>query len=221
MKKILAILVLLIPSIAQADVVESMQSVCMIHASKEGDRGTGVAYEESKDYIYILTAGHVITNKKGELLPDLYAYFYKNAVPSGPFPMELVKLDYNTTVDMTETLKIRDLAILKIKKELIKKEDIPVVIPLAEKMDIKVDQQILSIGCPGPTTPLSYPSMVHGRIKFIKNEGFTFSPNVLAGRSGSPVFDIKGEKIVGIVIWSTHFGGRAISIDGMTNHFPD
>jgi V8-like Glu-specific endopeptidase len=220
MKILLAILVCLSASVVQADVVNSMQSVCMIHAAGEGDRGSGVVYEESEDYFYVLTAGHVIT-KNSKLLPDLYAYFYKAGEPSGPFLMEMVKLDYNAVVDMTETLTVRDLAILKVKKSLLKKEQYPTVIPLDEKFDIKLNQQILSIGCPGPTIPLRYPSMVHGKIKEIKNEGFTFTPNVLAGRSGSPVFDIKGDKIIGIVIWTTRNGGRAIAMAGMTNHFLD
>jgi V8-like Glu-specific endopeptidase len=214
MRTLLIFLILLIPATAKADALNAMQSVCMIH-----DYGSGVAYKEDKTHIYILTAAHVLLDEKLNLRAEkFWGYFYRNANTSGPFELEIVKYDYNAIVDMTETQVIKDLAILKVKKSLFSEGEQPTIIPLVSKLDVAVNQQILSVGCPGPV-PLSYPSMFHGRIRTIKNNGFVFTPNVIGGRSGSAIFDIKGEKIIGIVIWRTTEGGRAISLDGINIHF--
>ena len=55
---------------------------------------------------------------------------------------------------------------------------------------------IFSVGCPN----LNWPSMFMGNCILDFEDMFVFGPEVIAGRSGSPMLDRQG-RVVGMIIW--------------------
>lgn len=219
MKAFLFVFLILCSSPTYAGVLEAIQSVCKIKEIDGSDCGSGGAYLQDEDYIYVITAGHVVENIKTSVC---LVECYPNGRPIQAVAGIITHKDYKSRkiseVEVDEPF--RDLAIIRIEKSQFKSDkDYPKCIKLATSHSLKLDDQILSIGCSGPEIPLKYPAMFNGYVSKLGNERFWFQPNVVAGRSGSPVFDTSGDNIVGIVIWRTNNGGMAIDAKGISEHF--
>ena len=73
---------------------------------------------------------------------------------------------------------------------------------------------MFSLGSPN----LRWPSAFLGSVNYSLPERFFFNPDVIGGRSGSPVYDKDCTMVIGVIIWSTHEGGCAISPLGISRH---
>lgn len=199
-------------SAANADILTAMQSVCLIK-----DHGTGFVYLEDKENFYIMTAGHVADRVKDQN-QECIVFFFAGGKLSREISAKIIAKDYNNP-KIEKLAFVRDLAKIKVEKKHLAFSEYPKVVKIADpSIKPKIGDQILSIGCPS----LNHPSMFHGII--IDNEleeAFYVMPDVIGGRSGSPVFDVNGEFVIGVVIWRTghETGARVISPKGISNHF--
>jgi V8-like Glu-specific endopeptidase len=202
-----------------AGILEAMQSVCRLQDLNGKDLGSGVAYYagEESNYIYILTAGHVVEPLETN---NCQCVFYSNGRQLAAIPAVVETKDYVKIEKYEKNMIVKDLATLRVNKSKFKSpNDYPKCIPLARPdITIRVGDQIISCGCPGPHIPLNYPSTFNGYITEVLDDAFYFQPNVIEGRSGSPVFNVSGERVIGIVIWKSNWGGRAISSQGIYKH---
>ncbi len=203
----------LFTSACRADVLDAMQSVCLL------PQGTGFAYREDEKKIYILTAAHVIEStepdKDGKLPPtptEFNCFFFRNGKSTQAKKAKLLWSDYKNELDVFGVQEIHDLAELSLEKKDFKESELPTIVPLANKdYPLKHGLQIITVGCPR----CERPSMVHGHIQLVSERAFFFEPDMVPGRSGSPIFDVKGERVIGLVRLRTPLGGWAVSINEM------
>mgnify|MGYP003333932074 CR=1 FL=1 len=215
MKRFALAVVLLLSSygILDADTLDSYNSVCTIHVEleKSWTGGTGFVYKEDKNFFYVMTAGHVID---GCIKNYCLLHFFNNGKAVDAVQGEISKKDYNKSETIDESELVRDIAILKVKKTDFKNFQ-PTIIPLAPaNKRIAIDETVFSLGCPN----LRWPSAFLGSVNHSIPERFFFSPDVIGGRSGSPVYDKNCTMVIGVVIWSTPNGGCAISPLGISRH---
>lgn len=184
---------------------------------KGKDIGSGAVYREDKDYLYVITAGHVVEPLKTE---DCQCVFYPNGRPLAAVPAVIETRDYVKPIRYSKDIEVNDLATLRVSKSKFKSpNDYPKAVPLAGPDTlIKVNDSILSIGCSGPYAPLHYPSMFNGYVSELVGNTYYIQPNLIEGRSGSAVFDKTGERIIGVAIWRSNWGGRIIGPKSIFQH---
>jgi S1-C subfamily serine protease len=212
MRYILLFLILF-PTIASADDIEkTMSSVAKIETTT--GVGTGVVIDENEDNFYVLTAAHVLGEAE-----DCEMYFYVNGEQSAEkFPGKVVWKDHQETPATAKFDKVKDLAYVKVAKIDLTGTPYPTVKKLAKRgSGLKPKDKLFSVGCPNGNWPSGF--MGHA-IKTDSNV-LWFKPNIIPGRSGSPIFDKNGEVVVGIVIWYnvyTHISG-AMSLECIHDSF--
>ena len=214
MKAILSLVLLFaFVNVGNAEILDAYNSVCTIHVElEEGwSGGTGFVYEEDKDYYFVMTAGHVVD---GCIQKFCLLNFFDSGKALESVKGEIFKVDFVRTETINDDIEIRDIAVLKVaKKDL--KDFSPKVIPLAPAdKNMAEDEKVFSLGCPD----LRWPSAFLGRISRAISERYYFKPNVIGGRSGSPVYNEDCTMVIGVVIWTTPDGGVAISPYGIHLH---
>jgi len=201
MRNLIIFCLLLLPNSLFADFPNAIQSVCKMYNHKNEGRGSAVAFREDEKYVWLLTAGHVVKDN-----PWLYAYFYINGKEQPAVVAKIHKINYNAEDTLANEM-LHDIAVMTIEKAWFKKQPIPPVIPIAYE-NAKKEDVIFSVGCPNMAWPCGFIGHIYNTTENI----MSFYPNPEGGRSGSPIFDAKGEHIVGIVLWQTNSGGRGITI---------
>lgn len=147
--------------------------------------GTAFCFKEDTDSYYLMTAGHCCQAKAvainlfhGEKTLQISADIVEKAF-MGP-------LDINV-----------DAAILKVKKEnLGTYPKLNVLSLITNEEAKKVSGTIWTYGCPKGGFPTAY----RGRIIGVKDEEIYFTPTALVGRSGSPIFNSDGTKVIGMIV---------------------
>jgi hypothetical protein len=189
----------------EASVVEAIEATCQINQcysdGKVRSGGTGTIFHQDDEKVFIMTAAHVLNGEHSYLV----VYFYGTGQASHGMRATVEHKAYGQGG--------KDIAIISIKKKSFNDHPIPKSIPIAKKGTITVGgQRLLSNGCP----KLNWPSAWMGH--FVKDLGdtFWFKPRPIPGRSGSAIFDDKGEHIIGIIIqYRSDGNGVAVSLEGI------
>lgn len=197
MKKLILILIILFslicPNPTKAGMPEVYNATVKISGASEltGDNqsGTGVVFLENKEEVFILTATHVVY---GMTVPRVQ--FFNSGKESDYIPASFRKM----MVGLKTMPNGDDICLLTVKKSDIGKYPIPKPIPLGF---IRTDR-ILTVGCQTG----EWPSLQKGSIVNGESDSFIrIEPRPTVGRSGSGVFDEKGEHVIGIVLHTTGY----------------
>jgi len=171
-------------------VSEAMDAVCRITAL-DGGRGTGTVFHRDQFTIRILTNEHVV----GPTADMCQCEFFVSGVVSKKVPG---RVRFRRRHDATD----QDVAIVEVSVGHFG-AFLPRVVPLAKPGEAKYGRPMVTIGCPsgGWSTAVK---VAHEKTF----EGVViFSPAPAQGRSGSPLLDEKGEKIIGLVAWNNTQAG--------------
>ena len=183
---------------ANAGFKEIGEATCKVKTSR--GVGTGTVFKENEKSLFILTAAHVISNELFEPDSEVVLYFYNTGYKSSPIKGAVIWSEYSKT-------EVLDIAVISVDKELFNDYPIPKPIPIADEgCEISKSDVVLSYGCPSG----NWPSGWKGHISDVSADRIMFLPMPLGGRSGSGIFDSKGEKIIGIIIWKT---GTAVHLN--------
>jgi V8-like Glu-specific endopeptidase len=206
---------LLAPSVYSYEIKDVSQATCRIN-----NRATGIVFAEDKTDLWVITAGHVMTNSKGELIKDFYVQFF-NGKESKKFKAEALwhvhqyDVLYYRGRYAGKSLTTNDLGFIKVNKKQFGTYPIPKPIPLAPQgTKLEIGQKILSSGYPGGKEKKDVPDGIV--IKKSKDK-FDYTPAPVPGQSGSGI--VTDDGIVGIVIWYFRTNvekdkcGTAISLD--------
>lgn len=189
---------------------DCIDATCMIkttYSNTEGkvvhSGGTGATYEIKDNYAYVLTAGHVVNHTDALIT----AIFFNDGQMMQEVGCEVVKITHKE-FDDAAILKISTAPFMKQRKTLS-------TIKLApNKKEVKSQDIVYSVGCPN----MQWPSVFKGHVTRISSGTGTISllPNVISGRSGSPLLN-KDLEIIGIIIqkdsdWNGTKCGLAISM---------
>jgi len=231
MKLIFTLIVLLASSTCFGSIQEAMQSTVRFYTYYEVDvdgktikrrsGGSGVVYKEDDTHLFLLTAAHIMPEKKDMVVEKdgpkiefdrtkITAQFFTNGFSSPEIEAKLL------WSHLRGSSIYNDMAELSVKKSDLGRYPLPKPIPLAEKTKgVRYKDRIMSCGCPN----LSWPTAWFGHVSetpFSVNV-FKFIPPPIGGRSGSAIFNMDGTKVIGIIIWksSGSGGGTAISPYGI------
>ncbi len=191
------------------DVLNATCRIVVKHSDDTWHRGSGTIYKIDKESVYIITAGHLINHSA---LSSVNFY-----VDGEPYP-RMIAVTYQCIYKADSPKRFfsflesgnRDFAIIKMPKSQFSyfKKSIPKPIPLANDILTLADNgTIISAGCPNGDWPTAF----IGHIESAKTNGLYFQPKPHQGRSGSGIFDISGEVIVGIVLWRLPAVGYGIN----------
>lgn len=181
------IIFLFLTSISNASLTDVIKSTVHIHTPT--GQATGIVFGEDDKYLYFLTAGHAVAD-----LDKVRITCHNTGYACHPIFGEFVnKVHEADTYD--------DLAIGRFEKRKLLTYPKPIISKIASsKYKIKT-------GDAGCTAGHANGEWVTGRIgrveEYDDGERFIFGPHAETGRSGSGVFDEKGENLIGISIWST------------------
>jgi len=191
----------------QSSSLDVLEAVCLILPIRTTDDvpgiggGTAFVYKEDDKNLYLLTAGHVVKTHKSVQVRFFVGGSYQSALEAKVSGTAYDDEDHTT-----------DLATLVIDKHGLLFS--PKVIPLSNKNAV-VGEQILTAGCPAG----HWPSACLGKVLKIRLLGktFNFHPNVIPGRSGSPIIRKGTNEVIGLVIMcNDKIGeGTALSLNGM------
>lgn len=210
----MGMLVMCVALPARASLADAMQCVCKImpaddHSSRVG--GSGFVFRDDEIDYWILTAGHVLGNSR-----KCDVYFYVDGEESLPIHGRVAEVNYNRSQE-TGNSRLRDLGIVKVRKSLLKGQPAPKVARLAPPGTVlRSYDAIFSVGC----ADLNWPTAWLGKVQAPAGESFHFAPKPAKGRSGSPIFDKDGQHVIGVIVWLETYSGRAISVNGIYEHFP-
>lgn len=180
----------LLSSVAFGGLEEVGDATCRIKTGS-GGVGTGVIFKETESDLYILTAAHVIINRRGGPELSLRIRLYNSGEMSHEIPA------YNVAAHFQPNSTL-DIAIIKVEKKDLRDYPIPKPIPIAdETYTIKEGDTILSYGCPSGY----WPSGWKGKVNIAEKGRTVFKPYAIPGRSGSGIFDKDGTKVIGVLIW--------------------
>lgn len=199
---------------ARAAMSDAMQAVCKIVRPVAGQNigGTGFVFREDEKCLWIMTAAHVLGGYR-----TCQVRFYVGGEESLPVWGAVVQVSYNRAHATNQLVGIRDLAIIKVARSSVAYLE-PAVARLASPQTLVNHlDTIFSVGCPDMRWPSAWLGQVYGEA----SDTFLFGPNPIPGRSGSPIFDKDGEHVIGVIIWYGNATGRAISISGIYDHFPE
>jgi len=209
---------LLLPNFCHASMTDCLEATCLIMKKVEAEVevdviqkdgsvkkekrkgfqlrvGTGVIFHDDEKHVYILTAGHVVSGRIG----DLYTLFFKTGKPSSMMKPQVLFEKYRKNT-------IEDVAILSLEKKAFGDYPIPKSIPISNE-HVKPNQRLISAGCPSG----NWPNAFIGSATMVGHAGFRFIPRPTKGRSGSGIFDDAGTKILGVLILQGPGDGIAIS----------
>lgn len=181
------LLILLISQTASADLNAVLEATCRVQTATS--MGTGVVYKDLDGFLFIFTAGHVAVDKD-EAHKTCTVEFFGTGHSSGKLSAEIVWTSHTKNT-------YNDLCIIKIDKKTFGKYPVPPAMKL-EDVEVEDKQVIVSCGCPEGVWPCLWRGHVVSHTWYSCN----FQPFPAGGRSGSPIFDEKGEKLLGIIIWN-------------------
>ena len=172
-------------AVADASIRDVIQTTCHVN------RATGVVFSQDEENYLILTAAHVIVDKDGNEEPVTVQFSHTGRLS----PVINGTLVWKEYVKQTTT----DLAVVKVAKKDLGRYPPPKIIPLDRNARIRLGDVVVTCGCPHS----QWPTALIGHVKSTSADKFKIVPQLLPGRSGSGVFDEKGEKLLGIVIWQS------------------
>lgn len=165
-----------------------MRASCRVLAG-DGGRGSGCVFHDDGQYYYVLTNAHVATTSRAS------CDFWRAGRQSVRMPADLVFRNHRDGFDV---------AILRISKSHFGGFVVR-PIPLAHpQTQLQAGQQVLTVGCANAT----WPTLQSGHLRSRDANRVTYVPMPAPGRSGSPLFDSAGERIVGLVAWRSADGNN-------------
>ncbi len=170
----------LLATCCQGSLQDALQATCRI-SGPQGVRGTGCAFERSQGCVYVLTNAHVASEA------NLACEFWQRGHKSRPLRAHLIR--------RTKPMPGPDAAILAIPESSFQ-GILPSVIPIAPRgTRLRAGQTICSVGC----AKGSWQTAWQGHVLKDDGRGVYFRPTPAGGRSGSAIFDVKCEAIVGLL----------------------
>ena len=171
-------LLLLATGVARASLDDCIDATCRI-THDDGGRGTGCVFERSQGYVYVLTAAHVVGDSR-----QVRCEFWRDGHPSRPLPAEVVARS-----------PAADAAVVALPESLFAGV-LPPAIPVAPRgYAIAPGQTLTSVGCANGSWSTGWKGHALG----YQGRDLHFVPTPANGRSGSAVFDARGEQIVGLL----------------------
>lgn len=180
------------PSTAK-EIDKVLRASCRIFAGNA--RGSGVIFDCDEDSYHVLTNAHVV----GRVGNRVRLEFEHSGYRSGPIPGRVVRshIARNTSID---------LAIVELPRSAFP-GPMPVV-PLAGVGFKDESPTVLTCGAQGGAAV----SLQRGHIVRRTRGLIYYKPEALPGRSGSPLFNEDGSRVIGLVAWRTGDGhGLAMS----------
>jgi len=172
-----------------------LRATCRVKGGGSG--GSGTCYKIDSNYVYVLTARHVVGGAK-----TFQCEFWINGKITGKYTGEVVRV-----LDV-------DAAVIAIPVGAFKDNELPVAIPIS-RTPPDVSRPIISVGCPA----LRWQSLFEGHITEYPGSGtrhgaksFEFQPPPTGGRSGAGI--IQDRKIVGVLWGSTGKSGSGSTGEG-------
>lgn len=163
-----------------------LRATCRIFAGNA--RGSGVIFDADEDNYHVLTNAHVVGRTGNRVTLE----FEHSGYRSRPIAGRVVRshIARNSSID---------LAIVELPRSAFP-GPMPVV-PLAEG-DAKDGETVLTVGAQGGAAV----SLQRGHIVRQTRGLIYYKPEALPGRSGSPLFDDEGSRVIGLVAWRTGDG---------------
>ncbi len=160
---------------------------------------TGWCYKEDADYYYLITAGHFTHGVTDDMKLKVTLYH------SG----ELKVVEASKVFHVYEEKTPNDLTVVKIKKSALDNYPKFELVKLGTNHDSKI---LWTYGCPDGKWPTAFKG------RFLKEskdyvDMFDFSPPIIPGRSGSPIFNESSE-VIGMIVMV------AVKIDALGNETP-
>jgi hypothetical protein len=163
-----------------------LRASCRIFAGNA--RGSGVIFDADADSYHVLTNAHVVGRVGNRVMLE----FEHSGYRSGPIPGRVVRshIARNTSID---------LAIVELPRSRFP-GPMPVV-PLAGVGFTDESPTVLTCGAQGAAV-----SLQRGHIVRRTRGLIYYKPEALPGRSGSPLFNEDGSRVIGLVAWRTGDG---------------
>lgn len=147
---------------------------------------TGWCYKEDADHYYIITAGHFT----GGLTDDMDIKV--NLYHSGEIKTVCAKKVFHIYEEKT----VNDLSVVKIKKTDLGDYPKLGLVKFGSSSNSKI---IWTYGCPDGKWPTAFKGRYLAQSKDYVDM-FDFSPPIIPGRSGSPVFNEDASEVIGMII---------------------
>lgn len=182
---------------------EGSLSDCHDATCRISDGGTGVAFRQGQGHIYVLTNAHVVDSRQ-----QVSCEFWRAGYQSVPLTATVVARVLNDECDA---------AVLAIPTEAFAFGQLPKIIPLAQPgRVVRKGETILTVGCPR----LEWATGLKGHALGYLGSKLIFRPTPAGGRSGSAIFDGRGEEIVGLLSHRDEGAGYglAVSVQALREH---
>ena len=164
-----------------------LRASCRIFAGNA--RGSGVIFDADEDSYHVLTNAHVVGRTGNRVMME----FEHSGYRSGRIPGRVVRSHIARTTSI-------DLAIVELPRSSFP-GPMPVV-PLAEAGRKEASPTVLTVGAQGGAAV----SLQRGHIVRQTRGLIYYKPEALPGRSGSPLFNAAGSRVIGVVAWRTGDG---------------
>ena len=205
----------LIPLQTQAQVIVNLTNSVVMVDNNYACFSTAFGIHEDEDNYYLLTAGHTIDGWKNYTRSADYKCIVKR---KSPLDLTTSKFDISlyhngTQQKFDDVVKVvghiyednpgslKDLALLSVKKEDIKGygKSLNILKLATRKSDTKVGRLIWTCGHPNAGWPSAYKGTI---IEDKWTEAITFYPPSMSGRSGSPLMNYNGQKVLGVIVYT-------------------
>lgn len=171
---------LAITAAAQADWSACIDATCRITAA-DGGRGTGCAFARTNGQVFVLTAGHVVGDRR-----DVQCEFWQQGHQSSPFAGRVVARAQPA---------LADAAIVAVAESAFAGR-LPPLVPVAPPQRIvRPGETLTSVGCAAGAWSTGWKGHALG----YSADDLFFLPPPQQGRSGSALFDASAESIIGVV----------------------
>jgi hypothetical protein len=164
-----------------------LRASCRIFAGNA--RGSGVIFDADEDSYHVLTNAHVVGRTGNRVTME----FEHSGYRSGRIRGRVVRSHIARTTSI-------DLAIVELPRSSFP-GPMPVV-PLAEAGSKEASPTVLTVGAQGGAAV----SLQRGHIVRQTRGLIYYKPEALPGRSGSPLFNAAGSRVIGVVAWRTGDG---------------
>lgn len=163
---------------AEGSLADCIDATCRI-TTAEGSRGTGCAFENSQGQVFVLTAAHVVGNRR-----TVQCEFWRHGHQSSPLPGEVIARSTSADAAVVCVPAGSFGGVL------------PACIPVAPRgYRLAEGQTVTSVGCANGAWATGWKGHALG----YSGGSLCFTPTPADGRSGSALFDAGGEKIVGLI----------------------
>lgn len=158
---------------------------------------TAFCFKEDNEYYYLLSAGHCIEAIKVEF----------DEVPKLDLVLrhDVARVKYQDVVEVVAwefipVPNIKDISILKVKKEDLGQYRPLTVSNLADTNDVNQQDIVWTYGSPMGGYPTAFKAVVLNRN--FQSRGIMFYPAAQRGRSGSPLYNSDMSKVIGIISYT-------------------